>query len=168
MGNMTAGTKVNQCQNTEDVGEHSQVDSQEPHFQWCVWGRKMGRMVPDNFVFLKGDCKTLWDLWHFGHATKGIRPYKLQAKFHDDLQTKADKVQFSRAKKVMDLIEKEMLEKQYLPEGTQKISNLRNTEADVIFTKAFENIIHALYGKDPKHATKRPHELMVNTVANKC
>ena len=43
-------------------------------FTWSNGQRWM--CVPEGFVFPCHDAKTMWDLWHFGDATRRIRPYK--------------------------------------------------------------------------------------------
>ena len=133
------------------------------NFRYFSWGGSLGRIVPVDFSFPSAPVKTIWDLWHFGKTSEGIRPYKLLADFHSDLRTKRDKELFSRAKKIMDMLDTEVHKHNYLPDGVADISELDLGTADTVFEKAFQGVFqHIAHGKK----NKRPYEMNLNTLCN--
>ena len=97
----------------------------------------------------------MWDFWYFGDSSSKIQPYKKLGGGHlDDLQTKLDKVNFSRAKKVMGMLEDVISNQQLLPSTVSKISALDTRAADEVFEKAFPSVLQELY---PNGKCKRGH-----------
>ena len=137
--------------------------SAAPEFISFQWGGKY-RMVPADFVFPDVSVKTMWDLWFFGNSGKQIRPYKKLSEFLDDLRTKLDKVNYSRAKKVMGMLESVVKEQGLLPDSVSCISGLSLAAADNVFERALQEVLCELY---PQGRCKRGHEVMYATLANR-
>ena len=160
MGN----TNGEQNPNSEDASDRNVMPRESPVFNSFYWGGKH-RMVPADFKFPDVSVKNMWDFWYFGDSGSKIQPYKKLGEGHlDDLQTKLDKVNFSRAKKVMGMLEDVISNQQLLPSTVSKISALDTRAADEVFEKAFPSVLQELY---PNGKCKRGHEVMYATLANR-
>ena len=63
-------------------------------FQTFYWGGKF-HYVPQEFRFPSTDVKTMWNLWHHGHAGMRVQPYKnFRLGPASDLQTHQERVNF--------------------------------------------------------------------------
>mmetsp|Transcript_44270 Transcript_44270/g.69287 ORF Transcript_44270/g.69287 Transcript_44270/m.69287 type:complete len:245 (+) Transcript_44270:741-1475(+) len=111
--------------------------------------------LPPDFTFPKCDVKTLWNLWYFGNScynNSGIRvgPYRLiEAR---QLKTQREKEQFSRAKKVMAVLERLVVlslkqnrflmpEQQFQPLNGDDLSSDISSRSAAFSDKLFSDII---------------------------
>lgn len=144
-------------------GETGRVpNSSALNFRVFYWKGRF-RCVPEGFEFPSTDVKTMWDPWHYGHAGLEIQPYKNLMNGHaSDLVTDLEKVNLSRASKVMKKIYEIAVAKGYLEEGVN-VSELPREDSDRVIDKAYTLLLGELYEND-QH---RPGAKMVNTVANR-
>ena len=73
----------------------------------------------------------------------GHTNFKKLAEFHDDLKTKPERERYSRAKKIMGILEKIVGEQNLLPDGFHTISQMSVTAADVIFEQALGSYVQS-------------------------
>mmetsp|Transcript_53594 Transcript_53594/g.78255 ORF Transcript_53594/g.78255 Transcript_53594/m.78255 type:complete len:178 (-) Transcript_53594:95-628(-) len=138
----------------------------------------------------------MWNLWYFGNSSYNntgtrVGPYRLlQAR---QLKTPREKERLSRAKKVMAVLERlvvltlrqdglMMAEEQFTPlngdDLSSDISSRSALESDGIFQKIISQFLEFVYAPPssdssgqqlrPKKKAKRPNEVMVCTLANRC
>jgi hypothetical protein len=133
-------------------------------YQLFTWGGSMGRYTPQDFIFPATTVKILWDLWHYGHAGRGIRPYKLLRDTNHYCEVNKGKRSplLSKATKVMNLLEEIIYSNRMLPEETD-ISSLSKEASDELFHKSFPILIENVYGTT---TPIRPLELIYTSVAN--
>lgn len=106
-------------------------------------------------------------LWQLGEH---IRPYKNFERFYDDLRTKSDRERYSRAKKIASMLEQIIKQNNNFNfeevGGSVDISALTLEQSDALFREAYSLLFKQLY-PDPKRRSKRPYELMIDTLANR-
>jgi len=139
--------------------------SQVRSFITFHWGGRM-RMVPENFEFPKFDVKTMFILWHFGNTDLQIQPYKMLARYRDDLSSKQDQTNFDRARVVMHAIDHIAVDHNALPPGINDFSTLNATEAVNIFDRLYDILVGMCYGGG-RAPHKRPNDLTLSTIAAK-
>jgi hypothetical protein len=146
---------------------HQIVSPEMPvrNFVTFHWGGRM-RMIPENFEFPKFDVKTMFTLWHYGNTDLQIQPYKMLARYRDDLRSKQDQTNFDRARVVMTQIDQLAIEQNAFPSGIHDFSRLNATEAASIFDHIYNILIGMCYegGRTPH---KRPNDLTLNTIAER-
>jgi len=162
------GVRVQEDTATEGLDGNSRL-AVSP-FRLFQWGGMLGRMVPCGFKFPSCDIKTMWDLWHFGKPSEGIRPYKyldssLHGNFHADLTTKDDKENFSRAKKVILALTEHICERK----GKRKeifdteFATYDLIESDQLYEEHFPSFITTYY----EHGNNKSLALNYTTLSNR-
>ena len=101
--------------------------------------------VPKGFVLPRASCANCWMLWHFGNTQKHIAPYSSFRK--DDLDLNAEAQQLSKTRCVMDSILAIAVKHNFVGENI-RIRNLRESEAQELFEKAFPIFLSELYNEN--------------------
>jgi hypothetical protein len=130
-------------------------------FRFWEWGDNDRRLVPENFVFPSIAVKDMWDLWYFGNVVTGFRPFRCLVGHEDDLREHKHKVNFSRAKGVIE--ELESLGREH--GSIETVDNILEMEddfqaRDIFFYGVYEDLVFNLYKKRPA----RPYTKKCNTV----
>jgi hypothetical protein len=153
----SVGSNANNTRNDYD----DDLSNDPTQFDIFHWGGRF-HYVPESFKFPSVNTKTMWDLMHFGNASLKIRPYKKIRVF--SLQTKAERTNFTNAKKVVSLLQAFAKQKNFLQEGEeQNISLLPTIQSNAIFAASFPELIKIAYKKPPH----RPDEIMYGTIARR-
>ncbi len=128
----------------EDVqGENSATTP--TNFRTWVWaherdgGQARMHMVPKGWRLPRTHVKSFWTLWNQGNSAEQIQPYKYLKE--TDLSSKADLVQLSRCRKVMNEIELRGTRNEYFgAEGTE------NPNQNMLrFDECFKDLLLELY-----------------------
>ena len=119
----------------------------QPTFRW---GGRICCYVPEGFQFPSGiDPKTMWDLWHFGNSGIQVGPYRKMEKYvRFDLDKKGAN-RFSKTKKLMKLIDEQIVKLGLAP-STEAIESLGRSQADEVFEAGFKEILKELYPDEQK------------------
>lgn len=166
MSHMTAsmerlGQTITSPQATPATTPSTDVFEGYETFTWSNGQRWM--CVPEGFVFPCHDAKTMWDLWHFGDATRRIRPYKkLMEKGKIDHIKKAQRPLISRTNHVVTYLIEKAQEKQLL-EDRQDVSLLSRNDSDTIFNSCYPDLIKFVYGD----SLSRSPTVSISTLANR-
>jgi hypothetical protein len=138
-------------------------------FDTFTWGGKMNRYTPADFIFPTETAKTMWQLWHFGHSERRIRPYKLlrDHRHIDEVAREVNGIRrrcpaFSKAAKIMDLLG-QLAIRERLVANVEDITNLGYLTGDSIFDQVYPRLIEALF---PNKAPARPFEIKYTTLYN--
>jgi hypothetical protein len=153
--------------NNSSTNQENIQKSDEPTYFY--WGGKMGRLVPEKFIYNSTDVKTAWDTWQHGQGVlwegkiKHTYPLKrLLLKKHREDLPKEYIVNISRTKIVMKKLENIAKINNLLLE-TENISFMDKSRSDSIFNASFNILTQTIYAKGPK----RPGETILATIANK-
>ena len=96
-------------------------------FQKFQWGGRLECFVPEGFMFHSKcicDVKTMWNLWYFGNSGLKVHPYrKMEPYIAHDLD-KHGRVRYSKAKRVMRMIEAEIVKQNLVAGGVEGIGSL--------------------------------------------
>jgi hypothetical protein len=158
-------TAKNTCTAIEDTAPSTKPAACYSGFMEWEWGGQSGRMFPETFEFRTLDCKTMWNLWHFGHSGEHIRPFKTDG-FYKHLRNQTQKVRYCQTKRIMLILEKIIQDNSWLPDPVEDISSLDVAQSDEIFERAFSRMMVDLYAES-SFSSKRPHELMIRTLCNR-
>lgn len=138
--------------------------------QYFTWGGRMGRLVPEGYIFPSTDVKTTWDIWHYGVAVKyrdrmcNTYPLKrLREGDHMKDIPSNNRFYVTRALRVLSQL-LTIIHEQGLLNGLD-VQVVPRDEADNAFLVAFESFIPQVYG--PGHNPLRPRETAVATLANR-
>ncbi|KAG9402299.1 hypothetical protein AC1031_006925 [Aphanomyces cochlioides] len=127
---------------------------------WKTWSWNDGKLshsVPHGWNFpTRLSVKSMWDLWHFGDKSTGIRPYKMISRQHD-IQS-LQHMRHHRVASVMKALDA------LIPHNMGSLSELLTHEVDAIFKQAFSALVDKLYSKQKN---KRAEEMTCGTLYNR-
>lgn len=140
------------------------VDDAHSPFTTFSWGGRLGRYVPQNFVFPTANVFTMWSLWYFGNRLLRVHPYRRLADGHqDDLTTHHQRVNLNRARLVMQALETYGVEEGFIvPPAAQFIVQCGVAEATNLLNRFYDAFIMHHY----RRRTLRPRDIAINSVAN--
>ena len=134
-------------------------------FQYFQWGGVLQCFVPEGFKFpMECDIKTMWNLWYFGNGDLKIHPYRKMSPYINHDLDKPGRERHSRAKRIMGLLEKEIVRLNLVDGGIDGIASLSMQEADAVFMRAFEELITQLY---PDRQVGRALQVSIDTLCNR-
>ena len=135
--------------------------------QWKTWDwndNKLAHFVPKGWTFPdKIPLKAIWDLWYFGNADIGIRPYKL-INSSVDLISSVQRMKFSRAKKVIKFVEDIIFDKNPNLSRSEGVSKWTMEKNDTLFEAAYSACIHIFY---PVSSPVRAIDVCYGTLYNR-
>ena len=133
-------------------------------FQKFQWGGRLECFVPEGFTFpSKCDVKTMWNLWYFGNSGLKVHPYrKMEPYIAHDLD-KHGRVRYSKAKRVMRMIEAEIVKQNLVAGGVEGIGSLSHEAADLVFAHAFGEVAKEFY----PNGECRGVEVCIETLTNR-
>jgi hypothetical protein len=140
------------------VGEQA---SNSPFTTFC-WGGKMGRLVPQDFIFPNTTARTLWSLWFYGDKSRKIHPYRMLVTHghHEDISRKQERVSLTKSSNVMTALTEIARRKGH---SSSSISAMDPDRSNDLFDVAYAEFIAELYGTLPN----RPLEITCDTLCNK-
>jgi hypothetical protein len=142
------------------------ADTPESEVVWLTfyWGGKFGRYVPEDFTFPSCDVPTLWNVWHHGNRQLRIQPYKkLTQNHYDDLKTRKEQSNLTKAKLLMSKLEAIGIDKGYM-DATTNISTMTLRQSSALLRKCFDVFVESLYGD---RRESRATEKLYTTLANR-
>jgi hypothetical protein len=124
------------------------------------WPHGDGRFhrVPFGFKWPSYNTSTIWNLWHFGDASRGIGPYKLISRAHD-LTTTLCKTNHSRTRVVINALISFAIRDQMITTA----SDINQNNSQHIFDHVMPLLIEDLYPE----LHERPIDLNINTLSNR-
>jgi len=124
------------------------------------WPNGDGRFhrVPFGFKWPSYNTSTIWNLWHFGDASRGIGPYKLISRAHD-LTTTLCKTNHSRTRVVINALVSFAIRDQMITTA----SDINQNNSQHIFDHVMPLLIEDLYPE----LHERPIDLNINTLSNR-
>jgi hypothetical protein len=141
--------KLNDFVTNSRAVEPSTITTPPPStgFETFTWGGKMGRYTPPDFIFPVETARTMWELWHYGHAELRIRPYKcLRDPRHTDEVSRDGKrcTNFSKAAKIMNALGEICVREKFV-NAVENITNLGYEKGREIFDKAYPILLQDLF-----------------------
>jgi hypothetical protein len=125
LANIPEALKLALGANTEDLGTHS-----------ARKGAASGFRFPITI-----STKLIWDLWYFGNIDEKIQPYRF-IKPIVDLGVKSDRVAFSKAKFVVNAVQKYARDNQIvLIDIGSTVNSLTKIQSDDLFQIAFPRLM---------------------------
>jgi hypothetical protein len=144
---------------------NNQNSSSNNTFQFFHWGGQLNRYVPSDFNFPKTDCKTIWDLWHFGHISLGVRPYRLLIIDKRQSDIKVDQRKYlNRANVVINKLVEIAIGKGLMNEN-DAIGSMTSSRSDAIFNESYLELSRVLYLNN--RSPNRLNETQYSTLANR-
>ncbi|KAF0697149.1 Aste57867_12143 [Aphanomyces stellatus] len=113
-----------------------------PRFQW---GDGTQRAAPESWHFPTTSCRTMWSLWFLGDDAAGIGPYRHL--IPEDLAFLSSKLQFAKAKRLMETLEAIVVEQDSAAVFVEAISTPE--KVPLLFDTAFAE----LRGDHERHLT---------------
>ena len=135
---------------------------------WKTWPAAEGssdvRYTPADFSFPTGlAAATMWRLWLFGNTALGVRPYRLLRSQHDIKKVGTDRAQYSRAKNIMEFVQKVVIDEHFMPENVANISLLTEPQSDTVFNSVFEHLrTQNFFAKENVRARELSYGTMYN------
>ncbi|KAJ1411203.1 hypothetical protein B484DRAFT_468328 [Ochromonadaceae sp. CCMP2298] len=120
----------------------SAADTPQSEVVWLTfyWGGKFGRYVPEDFTFPRCDVPTLWNVWHHGNRLFRIQPYKkLTHNYYDDLKTRKEQVNLTKAKLLMWRLEEIGIEHGFM-EATTNITTITLRQSSALLPPLHQRI----------------------------
>jgi hypothetical protein len=139
---------------------------QEP-FMTFFWGGRFRAVPYAGWRFPSLDAKTMWSLWHHGHAGERIRPYKqlrLRNWIEDVEESSRDNI--SRTARVLQIIEDEAIARGLLI-ANQDVSTLSLDASIAIFDACYPAVNVLAYRDSARAAAVRSPKASIATLANR-